>query len=161
MYRWKDCWCKILRRIRITRWYVLRFRHHILDTHNYTEAVLCKREPNNQVRATPSGLVLLNISNLLQYDSNAIRVDNVLGHQIGHIPRNVASKVAPYVVWQTIAHVEQPLSDTKLRIAAISSSRPSSRAKRLSMIVQLSSSSMGLATRRSAPGSRNCSKRIS
>jgi SWI/SNF-related matrix-associated actin-dependent regulator of chromatin subfamily A3 len=33
-----------------------------------------------------------------QYDSNAIRVDNVLGNQIGHIPRAVAEKLAPYLV---------------------------------------------------------------
>ncbi len=37
-------------------------------------------------------------SNVWQYDSNAIRVDNVLGHQIGHIPRTVAEKLAPYLV---------------------------------------------------------------
>jgi hypothetical protein len=33
-----------------------------------------------------------------QYDPNAIRVDNVLGSQIGHIPRTVAAKLAPYMV---------------------------------------------------------------
>ncbi|KAL2200230.1 RAD5-like protein [Corynascus similis CBS 632.67] len=43
------------------------------------EVVICKREPSNQ------------------YDSNAIRVDNVLGRQIGHIPRAVAAKLAPYM----------------------------------------------------------------
>ncbi|KAB5572425.1 helicase-like protein [Coniochaeta sp. 2T2.1] len=43
------------------------------------EVVICHREPHNQ------------------YDENAIRVDNVLGQQIGHIPRTVASKLAPYL----------------------------------------------------------------
>ncbi|KAK4097378.1 RAD5-like protein [Parathielavia hyrcaniae] len=43
------------------------------------EVVVCRREPSNQ------------------YDSNAIRVDNVLGRQIGHIPRTVAAKLAPYL----------------------------------------------------------------
>ncbi|KAF4342905.1 helicase-like transcription factor [Fusarium beomiforme] len=43
------------------------------------ENVLCRREPTNQ------------------YDSNAIRVDNVLGDQIGHLPRKVVEKIAPYV----------------------------------------------------------------
>ncbi|KAJ2906315.1 hypothetical protein MKZ38_002031 [Zalerion maritima] len=43
------------------------------------ESVLCRREPSNP------------------YDQNAIRVDNVLYHQIGHIPRNVASKLAKYM----------------------------------------------------------------
>ncbi|KAH6856961.1 RAD5-like protein [Chaetomium sp. MPI-CAGE-AT-0009] len=43
------------------------------------EVVICTREPSNQ------------------YDPNAIRVDNVLGRQIGHIPRTVAEKLAPYL----------------------------------------------------------------
>ncbi|KAF5591503.1 helicase-like transcription factor [Fusarium pseudoanthophilum] len=43
------------------------------------ENVLCRREPNNQ------------------YDSNAIRVDNVVGDQIGHLPRKIVEKLAPYV----------------------------------------------------------------
>ncbi|KAJ5191693.1 uncharacterized protein N7498_010678 [Penicillium cinerascens] len=43
------------------------------------EHVFLKREPQNQ------------------YDSNAIRVDNVMGAQIGHIPRGVAAKLAKYM----------------------------------------------------------------
>ncbi|KAK3955460.1 SNF2 family N-terminal domain-containing protein [Pseudoneurospora amorphoporcata] len=43
------------------------------------EVVVCKREPQNQ------------------YDPNAIRVDNVLGRQIGHIPKTVAANLAPYM----------------------------------------------------------------
>lgn len=43
------------------------------------ELVMCRREPSNP------------------YDSNAIRVDNVLGAQIGHLPRTVAAKLAPYI----------------------------------------------------------------
>ncbi|KAF5506564.1 putative SWI/SNF-related matrix-associated actin-dependent regulator of chromatin subfamily A member 3-like 1 [Colletotrichum siamense] len=43
------------------------------------EVVVCLREPTNP------------------YDSNAIRVCNVMGIQIGHIPRKVAEKLAPYV----------------------------------------------------------------
>lgn len=33
-----------------------------------------------------------------QYDYNAIRVDNVFGNQIGHLPRKVVEKLAPYIV---------------------------------------------------------------
>lgn len=44
------------------------------------ERVALKRQPHNQ------------------YDSNAIRVDNVMGQQIGHIPRNMAAKLAKYMV---------------------------------------------------------------
>ncbi|KAF9890959.1 hypothetical protein FE257_005216 [Aspergillus nanangensis] len=43
------------------------------------EHVILKREPSNS------------------YDSNAIRVDNVMGAQVGHIPRNMASKLAKYM----------------------------------------------------------------
>ncbi|KAK3390577.1 helicase-like protein [Podospora didyma] len=43
------------------------------------EMVVCVREPHNQ------------------YDANAIRVDNVFGDQIGHIPRGTAAKLAPYL----------------------------------------------------------------
>lgn len=32
------------------------------------------------------------------YDSNAIRVDNVMGQQIGHIPRTAVAKLAKYLV---------------------------------------------------------------
>jgi len=44
------------------------------------EQVLVKREPGNP------------------YDSNAIRINNVHGTQIGHLPRELASKLAPYMV---------------------------------------------------------------
>ncbi|TKA27402.1 hypothetical protein B0A50_05014 [Salinomyces thailandicus] len=43
------------------------------------EHILMRREPGNP------------------YDSNAIRVDNVAGQQIGHIPRRVAQKLARYM----------------------------------------------------------------
>lgn len=43
------------------------------------EYVLVRREPTNQ------------------YDSNALRVDNVQRDQIGHIPRTMASKLAKYM----------------------------------------------------------------
>lgn len=33
-----------------------------------------------------------------QFDPNAIQVSNVMGHQIGHIPRQVAAKLAKYMV---------------------------------------------------------------
>lgn len=44
------------------------------------EHVVLKREPQNQ------------------YDRNAVRVDNVMGAQIGHIGRVVAAKLAKYMV---------------------------------------------------------------
>jgi SWI/SNF-related matrix-associated actin-dependent regulator of chromatin subfamily A3 len=42
--------------------------------------VMIKREPGNP------------------HDKNAIRIDNVQGAQIGHIPRNLAAKLASYLV---------------------------------------------------------------
>ena len=44
------------------------------------EQVMIRREPTNP------------------YDSNAIRVNNVQGDQIGHLPKNLAAKLAPYLV---------------------------------------------------------------
>lgn len=44
------------------------------------EFVVVRREPGNQ------------------YDANAIRIDNVMGQQIGHIPRIMAAKLAPFLV---------------------------------------------------------------
>jgi SWI/SNF-related matrix-associated actin-dependent regulator of chromatin subfamily A3 len=46
------------------------------------EQVMVKREPGNP------------------YDSNAIRINNVRGTQIGHLPRQIAGKLAPYMVRQ-------------------------------------------------------------
>lgn len=33
-----------------------------------------------------------------QYDKNAIRIDNVLHQQIGHLPRTIVEKLAHYIV---------------------------------------------------------------
>jgi SWI/SNF-related matrix-associated actin-dependent regulator of chromatin subfamily A3 len=44
------------------------------------EQVMIRREPRNPV------------------DSNAIRINNVQGTQIGHLPRNLAAKLAPFMV---------------------------------------------------------------
>lgn len=43
------------------------------------EQVMIKREPSNP------------------YDVNAVRINNVQGTQIGHLPRNLAAKLAPYM----------------------------------------------------------------
>lgn len=48
------------------------------------EQVMVKREPGNP------------------YDSNAVRINNVYGTQIGHIPRNLAAKLAPYMDSRTL-----------------------------------------------------------
>ncbi len=44
------------------------------------EQVMIRREPGNP------------------HDSNAIRINNVQGTQIGHLPRNLAAKLAPFMV---------------------------------------------------------------
>ncbi|ROW09848.1 hypothetical protein VMCG_02613 [Cytospora schulzeri] len=43
------------------------------------EVVVLRREPTNQ------------------YDSNAVRVDNVMGTQVGHLPRKLVEKLVPYI----------------------------------------------------------------
>ena len=60
-------------------------RHKIVGVRYYSgyatvgEMVICRREPNNP------------------YDRNAIRVLNVQGDQIGHIPKTWAAKIAKYM----------------------------------------------------------------
>ena len=49
-------------------------------------------------RANPDERVIINRDANNQYDSNAIKVDNVMGAQIGHIPRQMAAKLASYMV---------------------------------------------------------------
>ncbi|KAK0621623.1 SNF2 family N-terminal domain-containing protein [Bombardia bombarda] len=79
------------------------------------ELVICHREPSNQ------------------YDPNAIRVDNVFGDQIGHIPRTVAAKLAPYIDRNDIA-IEAILTgrkefyDCPIRIDIYGTSNPIDRA---------------------------------
>ncbi|CAI7566670.1 unnamed protein product [Penicillium palitans] len=48
-------------------------------------------------RANPGERVIINRDANNQYDRNAIRVDNVMGAQVGHIPRQVAAKLASYI----------------------------------------------------------------
>jgi len=61
------------------------------------EIIILNREPNNPVRflLEPNPR---DRSNMYKYDSNAIQVKNVEGVQIGHIPRQIAAKFAPYMV---------------------------------------------------------------
>lgn len=49
-------------------------------------------------QATPGEYVAIKRERQNQYDSNAIRVDNVMGAQIGHLPRPLAAKLASYLV---------------------------------------------------------------
>lgn len=45
--------------------------------------------------ALPSCL-LTSVTLNRRYDSYAVRVDNVLGSQVGHLPRKLVEKLAPY-----------------------------------------------------------------
>ena len=63
------------------------------------EFVIIRREPSNPVCTVSDSLCLYTSSNSdMQYDHNAIRVDNVRREQIGHIPRQMAAKLARYMV---------------------------------------------------------------
>jgi len=48
--------------------------------------------------ATPGEQVMIRREPGNPYDFNAIRIDNVHGTQIGHIPRQIAAKLAPFMV---------------------------------------------------------------
>ncbi|KAM7222701.1 putative SWI/SNF-related matrix-associated actin-dependent regulator of chromatin subfamily A member 3-like 1 [Rhypophila decipiens] len=80
------------------------------------EVVICVREPTNQ------------------WDPNAIRVNNVLGHQIGHIPRKDAAKIARYMDYGRIT-IEAILTghktnfDCPIRLKFYGTSDPLERAK--------------------------------
>ncbi|PQE03821.1 hypothetical protein CJF30_00006520 [Rutstroemia sp. NJR-2017a BBW] len=52
--------------------------------------------------ATPGEQVMIRREPSNPYDSNAIRVNNVQGTQIGHLPRQLAEKLAPYLDSKTI-----------------------------------------------------------
>jgi len=65
------------------------------------EQVMIKREPGNP------------------YDSNAIRINNVQGTQIGHLPRNLAARLAPYMVFHALLLVYWTTSNTLFRIRGL------------------------------------------
>ncbi|OLN88164.1 Helicase-like transcription factor [Colletotrichum chlorophyti] len=81
------------------------------------EVVICLREPNNQ------------------YDSNAIRVCNVMGVQIGHLPRKVVEKLAPYVAGkdrdeisiEAVLSGEKGMFDCPIRLHIYGTSNPVER----------------------------------
>ncbi|KAK8051405.1 SNF2 family N-terminal domain-containing protein [Apiospora rasikravindrae] len=84
--------------------------------------------------ATPHELVVLRREAHNQYDSNAIRVDNVMGNQIGHLPRTVVSKLAPYVdrgdlVLEAVLIGEKGYFDCPVRIYFYGTSDPVGRTK--------------------------------
>ena len=67
------------------------------------EFVIIRREPSNQACTLPDPLYLYISSNSgMQYDHNAFRVDNVRREQIGHIPRQMAAKLARYMVRENL-----------------------------------------------------------
>jgi SWI/SNF-related matrix-associated actin-dependent regulator of chromatin subfamily A3 len=76
---------------------------------------MIRREPNNQ------------------YDRNAIRVTNVQGDQIGHIPKLLASKLAPYldsrkIVLEAILSGEKGYYDCPIYIKVYGPGEPETRA---------------------------------
>lgn len=64
------------------------------------EVVVLRREPSNP-SVTPPKLPLVptecvsSNSCTYRYDANAVRVDNVMGTQVGHLPRKLVEKLAP------------------------------------------------------------------
>ncbi|CZS99922.1 related to helicase-like transcription factor [Rhynchosporium graminicola] len=78
------------------------------------EQVMVKREPGNP------------------YDSNAVRINNVHGNQIGHLPRNLAEKLAGYmdarkVVLEGILSGEKGQWDCPIRLRVYGPADPAAR----------------------------------
>ncbi|TLD30553.1 hypothetical protein PspLS_02819 [Pyricularia sp. CBS 133598] len=80
------------------------------------ELTICRREPTNP------------------YDVNAIRVDNVQGAQIGHFPRKIVEKLAPYIdandiVIEAKIMGEKTTFDCPAKIFIFGTSEPLARAQ--------------------------------
>ncbi|KXJ92263.1 RAD5-like protein [Microdochium bolleyi] len=80
------------------------------------EMILCIREVNNQ------------------YDPNAIRIDNVMRRQIGHLPRTLVKKLAPYIdkkeiVMEGVLTGEKGAFECPIRLYVYGTSAPDARLK--------------------------------
>ncbi|CAN8102353.1 unnamed protein product [Discula destructiva] len=79
------------------------------------EVVVLRREPSNP------------------YDRNAVRVDNVIGAQVGHLPKKLVEKLVPYIDSGAV-HIEGVIIgekgyfDCPIRILVYGSSEPLARA---------------------------------
>ncbi|CAJ2512800.1 Uu.00g009190.m01.CDS01 [Anthostomella pinea] len=78
------------------------------------ESIICRREAGNP------------------YDSNAIRIDNVMGSQIGHLSRNVVTKLARYIdrhgiVLEGVLNGHKGAFDCPIRLYFYGPSDPSAR----------------------------------
>jgi SWI/SNF-related matrix-associated actin-dependent regulator of chromatin subfamily A3 len=81
---------------------------------------------------TPHELVMLQREPQNQYDRNAIRVNNVMGQQIGHLPRNLVAKLAPYidnesVVLEGVLTGEKGFYDCPIRLYFYGPCEPAAR----------------------------------
>ncbi|KAI0419289.1 hypothetical protein F5X98DRAFT_335720 [Xylaria grammica] len=68
------------------------------------------------------------------YDRNAVRVDNIMGSQIGHLPRNFVQKLAPYldrgdIVLDGVLNGEKGPFDCPIRLYFYGTSDPTGRLK--------------------------------
>ncbi|KAH8167868.1 hypothetical protein CIB48_g381 [Xylaria polymorpha] len=78
------------------------------------ESILCFREPSNV------------------YDRNAVRVDNIMGSQIGHLPRVLVQKLAPYldsgeIVLDGVLNGHKGPFDCPIRLYFYGTGNPSAR----------------------------------
>ncbi|KAI1079542.1 SNF2 family N-terminal domain-containing protein [Whalleya microplaca] len=78
------------------------------------EVIICRREPGNT------------------FDRNAIRIDNVMGAQVGHLSRKVVEKLAPYVdkkeiVLEGVINGPKDYFECPVRLYLYGTSSPSAR----------------------------------
>jgi SWI/SNF-related matrix-associated actin-dependent regulator of chromatin subfamily A3 len=83
--------------------------------------------------ATPHELVAIRREPSNPYDRNAVRVDNALGQQIGHLPRKVVEKLAPYIdrrdiVLEGVLNGQKGPFDCPIKLYIYGSSQPLLRA---------------------------------
>ncbi|KAI1383120.1 SNF2 family N-terminal domain-containing protein [Hypoxylon trugodes] len=116
---------------------------------NPGEKILCRRDPHNP------------------YDPNAIRVDNVMRVQIGHLPAKVALKLAPYIdrgeiTLEGVLTGHKDTFDCPIRLFLYGTSDPSTR---LELEVKLKADKILKATelkttRQQAEAERNATMRL-
>ena len=115
-----------------------RFDSYILSLQLYgsmnTKIVGC-RYYNGYITSGESVLLIREPSN--PYDSNAIRVDNVRSERIGHIPRQVAAKLAPLLdskslLLEGFTNGPKDFYECPLRVNLLGSSDPVQRSALIS-----------------------------
>ncbi|CAG7915457.1 unnamed protein product [Penicillium olsonii] len=66
--------------------------------------------------ANPGERVFVRRDPYNQYDRNAVKVENVMGAQIGHLPRQMAERIAPFMVNMSGPHSLDVIDRTRIPV---------------------------------------------